>query len=103
MEGVCLGIKSESGESLIGAGGGVAKARGFRRKQENGGRWNREDLDNLRGAPWEPYAGAGGGFEVRSKVRLPADPAKLTETARGKSEFTRRTFRIRREDVETFG
>ena len=61
-EGVWLGIKAESGESLIGTGEGVVKARDFRRKPENGGRWSKEDFDEFRGVPWEPYSGAGGGF-----------------------------------------
>ena len=36
------------------------KAIDVRRKQENGGRWNKEDFDKFRGVPWEPYPGAGG-------------------------------------------
>ncbi len=56
-EGVWLGIKSQSGESLTGTGEGVAKAKDFRRKPENGGQWNKEVFDVLRGAPWEPYRG----------------------------------------------
>ncbi len=37
-EGVWLGIRMESGESLIGTDEGVVKARVLRRKAENGGR-----------------------------------------------------------------
>ncbi len=36
MDGVWLGIKLESGESIIGTADGVAKARDFRRKPEGG-------------------------------------------------------------------
>ncbi len=43
-EGAWLGIKAESGESVIGTSDGVAKAKDFRRKPENGGRWYREDF-----------------------------------------------------------
>jgi hypothetical protein len=78
-EGVWLGIKSESGESLIGTGEGVAKAMDFRRKPENGGLWSAKEFDKLRGAPWEPQQGAGGGLEVKSKVQLPADPVELRQ------------------------
>ena len=49
------------------------KARDFRRKPENGGRWNVQDFDKFVGVPWEPYPGMKGGFELKSKVRLPAD------------------------------
>ncbi len=35
-DGVWLGIKMESGESIIGAAGGVAEGTNFRRKPEKG-------------------------------------------------------------------
>ena len=44
-----------------------------------------------------------GGFELRSKVRQPVERAEFTETVKGKSDFTRRRFRIRKEDLEKFG
>ena len=72
-EGVWLGVRMESGESLIGTTEGVVKARDFRRKAENGGRWSTADFDKFVGVPGEPYPGAKGGFELRSKVRLPAE------------------------------
>ena len=61
-EGVWLGIRVESGESIIGTSEGVVKARDFRRTPENGGRWCKEGFDSFVGLPWEPYPGAGGGF-----------------------------------------
>ena len=93
----------ESCESLIGTNEGVVKARDFRRKAENVGRWSVIDFDMFVGVPWEPYPGAKGGFELRSKVRLPAERAEFTETVKGKSDYTRRRFRIRKEDLEQFG
>ncbi len=74
--GVWLGVKLESGESIIGTSEGVVKARGFRRKPEKGGRWKVEDFDKFVGAPWEPYLGAKGGYELKSKVRLPVEEKK---------------------------
>ncbi len=62
-----------------------------------------EDFDKFVGVRWEPYAGTKGGFELRSKVRLPVDPAELTETAKGKIEFTRRRLKIKKEDLAMFG
>ncbi len=50
-EGAWLGIKVGSGELLIGTNDGVARARDFRKKPENGDRWNKEDFDKFRGAP----------------------------------------------------
>ncbi len=49
-EGVWLGISLESGESVIGTEE-VAKARHFRRKPENGGRWSLENFDKFVGVP----------------------------------------------------
>ncbi len=63
----------ESGESLVGTNEGVAKAKYFRRKAENGGRWGVTDSDEFVGVLLEPHPGAKGGPELTSKVRLPAD------------------------------
>ena len=54
----------EWGESLIGTNEGLVKARDFRRKAENGGRWSVADFKKSVGVPWEPYPGAKGGFEL---------------------------------------
>ncbi len=40
---------------------------------------------------------------MRWKVRLPVERAKVTETVKGKSDYTRRRFRIRKDDLEKFG
>ncbi len=83
-KGAWLGVRLERGESLIGTSQGVAKARHVRRKPETGGRWSAQDFDKFVGVPWGPRPGAKGGFELRAKVRLPVDPAELTETVKGK-------------------
>ncbi len=54
MDGVWLGIKLESGESIVGTADGVVKARDFRREPEEGGRWSSDGFDGLK---------AGGGFD----------------------------------------
>ena len=61
------------------------------------------EFDKFVGVPWEPYPGAKGGFELRSKVRLPTEYAEFTETVTGKSDFVRRRFRIKQDDLEKFG
>ncbi len=86
MDGVWLGIKLGSGESIIGAAGGVVKARDFRRKSEEGGRWSNDGTDGFNGVPWEPYPGAGGGFEIRLMFRLPMDSERTTNSIKGKGE-----------------
>ncbi len=87
----------------MGTDEGVVKARDFRRKAENGGRWSATDFDTFVGVPWEPCPEAKEGLELRSKIRLPAERAEFTEIVQGKSDLTRIRLRIRKEDLETFG
>ncbi len=51
VDGVWRGITLESGESIIGAPEGVVKARVFRGKPENGGRWWSNGVDAFKGVP----------------------------------------------------
>ncbi len=62
----------------MGADEGAVKAREFRRKADNGGTWSITDFDEFVGVPWEPYPGAKGGFELRSKVRLSVERSEVT-------------------------
>ncbi len=62
-----------------------------------------EDLDKFVGVPCEQDPGAEGGFELRSKVRLSADPEEFTDTAKGECVFMRRRFRINMEDLAMSG
>ncbi len=50
-DGAWLGIEMESGESIIGTARGVVKARNFRRKPEEGGRWSNDCIDGFNGVP----------------------------------------------------
>ncbi len=59
----------ESGQSIIGTADGMVKARDFR-KPEEGERWSDDGTGGFDGVPWEPYPRAGGGFKIKSKVRL---------------------------------
>ncbi len=56
-DGVWLGVRMESGESLIGTSEGVVKARDLRCIQaENGGRWRVGDFGKFAGAHWRPLS-----------------------------------------------
>ncbi len=77
---------------MIGTGNGVARARDVKRKPASGGRWNEEDFDKSRGVPWEPCTGEEGGFEVKLKVRLPADPETRKRVYEEKVPDKRRRF-----------
>ena len=70
-DGVWLGIRDRSGESIIGTPEGVVKARDFRRKGVLTERWNRDEINGFRGLPWEPIPGKEGDYEIRVKVNMP--------------------------------
>ncbi len=98
-----MGVRLESGESIIGTPEGVVKARDFRRRRENGGRWRNDGIDGFKGAPWEPYPGAGGGSEIKSKVRLPTESGELTKIVKGKEGVVPRRLRVEKEGLEKLG
>jgi len=102
-EGVWLGVRMESGEAIIGTSEGVLKARDFRRKPENGGRWNKDDFNKFVGVPWELYPGIKGSVEIRSKVRLPQEPAEVARPVAGRDEYVPRRFRIQKGDLQAYG
>ena len=47
--------------------------------------------------------GAGGGFEIKSKDRLPVDSERITINIEGKDERVPRRVRIAKKDLEKFG
>ena len=55
--GIWLGIRDESGEVIVGTSSGVVKCRSVRRKPTHEERWNRVQLDEMLGTPWEPVPG----------------------------------------------
>ncbi len=99
MDGVWLGIKFESGELIIGAADGVVKARDLRRKAEEGGRWCNDGGDGFNGASWGPRPGAGGGYQTKSKVRLPEDSERITVSIEGEGDYAPRRMRITKKDL----
>jgi len=102
-EGVWLGIREESGETLIGLKEGVIKVNSIRRHATEGKRWNKELFNNFQGVPWEPVPGSESS-EVRSRVRLPETPNEFIEPARTREvESVPRRHWITREDVREFG
>ena len=98
-----VGIKLESGESIIGTTSGVVTARDFGRKPEERGRGSDDGVDGFKGVPWEPYPGAGTGFEIKSKVRLPVVSERITINIEGKDEHVPRRMRIASKDLAKFG
>ncbi len=93
----------ESGEVIIEAASGVVKARDFRRKPEEGGRWSNDGIDGFKGVSWKPCPVAGGGFEIKSKVRLPVDKEMITINIKGKDEYAPRRLRITKRETRSLG
>ena len=50
-EGIWLGIRDESGEVIIGTSDGIIKCRSVRRKATEEERWNRIQIDEMKGTP----------------------------------------------------
>ncbi len=51
----------------------------------------------------QPYPGAGGGFEIQSKVRLPVYHERITINIDGKDGCVPRRLRTTKKDLEKFG
>jgi hypothetical protein len=80
--GIWLGVKGETGESIIGAPEGVVKCRDFRRKPEGEAKWNSEELSQVRGSPWQPTPGRDS-IEVKCQINMPLDNSPITEMLEG--------------------
>ncbi len=53
--------------------------------------------------PLEPYPGAGGGVEMKWKVRLPAEDGRITTNTEGTDAYASRRMRLTKKDLEKFG
>ena len=83
-DGVWMGIRDESGESIIGTSEGVVKCRDFRRRPE-ADRWRSKDLSEIKGTPWQPTPGRDS-IEIKCKINMPSDESPITEPAQGHHE-----------------
>ena len=77
-----LGIRDESGETLIGTQNGVIKVNAIRRKGSNEERWNADEILGIKGVPWEPVPGRGG-TTIRATVHIPDIKARVEPTDEG--------------------
>ena len=69
-QGVWLGIREDSGESIIGTSAGVIKARTIGRREIAAERWNIQLFYGFKGAPWQPVPGRSGD-EIRVRASVP--------------------------------
>ena len=83
-DGVWMGIRDESGESIIGTSEGVVQCRDFRRIPE-AYRWRSKGLSEIKGTPWQPTPGRDS-IEIKCKTNMPSDESPTTEPAQGHHE-----------------
>ena len=101
--GVWLGIRDESGESVIGTSAGVIKTRSFRRKAIMAERWDKNVITSVVGVPWRPVPGRGGD-DIRIDVNIPEPREVIPPIPRQpESEPVRRRTRINRSDAMKHG
>ncbi len=56
--GMYVGFKDESNEMMIGADRGIGKAKTSRRLGFEKERWSIEEINKMKGSPWEPVPGS---------------------------------------------
>lgn len=69
--GVWLGIKEDSGKTLIGTKEGFIKVRSIRRRAGNL-KWDVEMLESMKGLPWQPVPGRDS-IEPSIKIGVPEE------------------------------
>ena len=98
-DGIWLGIRDESGEYIIGTSKGVIKVRSVRRKGSHEDRWEIEQLNAMRGTPWEPVPGSPG-TEIKSRIAPDREEKDVIPREDGEDREVRlKEFRIERRDV----
>ena len=97
--GIWLGIRDESGESIVGTSEGVIKVRSIRRKGIAKERWDAEQFNKITGTPWQPNPSIDIDA-IRSKGTLPPAPKeRVAIPAAEPIEIMRRRVRITKDIV----
>ena len=99
-DGIWLGIHEASGEHIIGTKDGCLKAKDIKRKPE-ADRWMLEDVQNMKGTPWEPVPGHPD-RELKSKVVVREEPI-LPPPEPSDEQPTMRRLYIRKKDIIKYG
>ena len=99
VEGVWLTVRERSGENVIGAAGGIIKARSFKRVPVDE-RWDAEAVRAVRGYPWNP----GGDDEaVPVVVEVRRQDGEPEEQKEAVNEERACKVYISKQDVQKFG
>ena len=101
--GCWLGVKSETGEIIVGTSEGVVKARDFKRLGSPAERWDKNAVLSIRGTPWEPIPGRSDDA-IPSRVHLPEEGSAVGDPMAGEpKDNIRRRARISRSDIIRVG
>ena len=100
-EGIWLGVKDRSLETVIGTNEGVIKVRDVKRKGTEEQRWDISKFNEFKGVPWEPIPGREG-IEIKARVNVPREGGRPDPVMRGSEPVPRRA-RITREDMRKMG
>ena len=103
--GVWLGIREESNEIIIGTSEGVIKTRTIRRKADPKDSWNADELNAMKGTPWQPVPG---GPDQRIPIRVrPPDQITAEEGEKvakvAEREVKSRALKIMKKDLDKYG
>ncbi len=98
-----MGIRDESGESIIGTPEGIVKCQDFRRRSTDQERWNEEQVKAVKGAPWKPVPGKEDGAEIRIRINFPAEDRITRRPEFAEDVYNPKRTRIKEEDLKKFG
>ena len=82
--GIWLGMRDESGETLVGTSEGVVKCRDFQRKTMESERWSKSGLDSIKGVPWEPTPGRSGDYVIKTRVVMQEESGPVSKPVVGR-------------------
>ena len=67
-----MGVNDLSQELIIGTSEGVVKATEFRHKGSEEESWNFDEMNNVKGLPWQPDPNTAG-MDVKARIILPME------------------------------
>jgi len=101
--GIWMGIREETGESIIGTEEGTVKCKDFRREEIGSRRWDKDMLGKVQGVPWQTVPGREGD-DIKVRIIMKEDKEEITEGVIGRKEETMpRRVKIYKEDLKKYG
>ena len=99
-KGIWLGVREESGDHIIGTDKGVMKVRALRRTGSHAERWDWDEVQKMKGAPWEPVPGRPD-IEIQTRIVYGNEREKIQELNVGETKHTKRIQNTQRRYSKT--